>query len=370
VVVVIDDLSSAEIERFGGLSDVPPSTPRLDRLAEQGMAFPNTWGMPTCSPSRATMLTGLLPSQHGVGEALGPRQPGPLTWDHPLPEAIGLPSVALGKWHLGKIPESPMAMGFDRYSGAPDNFVNRPGQRPSHYRFAKWIDGVWTEVHRWSATDEIDDAIAALKAPSSLIWVGLHAPHMPFDGPPPELTHHREWTGDGSTKTSRYLASIEAIDTEIGRLVDAMDLQNSTLIVVGDNGMPAKVAHGGITPEQAKGSLHEGALTVPLWMVGRGVPGHGIREDLVSVADVYTTVLAIAGKTQHGERFGQDLRQPNAERVVVAQQFKGQRFRAAARQGHEKLVNEDGVFQAFTVHGLQEAPAAEENPMLRSFLSR
>jgi arylsulfatase B len=92
---------------------------------------------------------------------------------------------------------------------------------------------------------------------------------------------------------------IEAMDTEIGRLLEGLDQEareNTTIIFMGDNGTPRRVIQAPYINAQGKGSLYQGGVNVPLFVSGAGVNRIGERdESLVGVTDLFATISEIAG---------------------------------------------------------------------------
>ena len=89
---------------------------------------------------------------------------------------------------------------------------------------------------------------------------------------------------------------LEALDTEIARLIQSVDLSTTNIIVVGDNGTPGQVDQapaGGIA--NAKGSLNEGGIHVPFFAVGPDVIQTGTSDKLVHVVDLFSTILDLTG---------------------------------------------------------------------------
>ncbi|MEL6942200.1 MAG: YHYH protein, partial [Bacteroidota bacterium] len=120
------------------------------------------------------------------------------------------------------------------------------------------------------------------------------APHSPFHVPPDGLYS----VGNTNGRLNRYLAAIEAMDHEIGRLLDNLDattLANTTIIFIGDNGTPAPVIQ--FFPEDhAKGTLYEGGIRVPMIFSGKQVSRNGEMEDgLSQTTDLYATILELVG---------------------------------------------------------------------------
>ena len=124
IVIVADDLGFSDIEAFGG--DIP--TPHLSEMAAQGTRFTQFYVSPTCSPTRAMLLSGMDNHLAGLGnmiERTAPNQEGQPGYEGvlndrvaPLPAILkeaGYHTYMAGKWHLGKTPDKiPAAQGFER----------------------------------------------------------------------------------------------------------------------------------------------------------------------------------------------------------------------------------------------------------------
>lgn len=129
LVILTDDMGYSDISCFG--SEIP--TPNIDRLAYNGLRFTHFYNTGRCSPTRASLLTGLYPHQAGMGHLS--------TENHPLPgyagdlsknavtmaevfKNAGYSTFMTGKWHLAKdndykgdISNWPLQRGFDRFFG-------------------------------------------------------------------------------------------------------------------------------------------------------------------------------------------------------------------------------------------------------------
>ena len=146
LLIVADDMGIADIGAFG--SEIP--TPHLDALAYSGIRLNNFHVSPTCSPTRATLFTGVDHHLAGLGnmaEELAPNQTGQPGYEGHLNFAVapvmeilragGYHTYFSGKWHLGKTPEtSPYSRGFEQsfsmLSGAADHFNDlRPVYAPT-----------------------------------------------------------------------------------------------------------------------------------------------------------------------------------------------------------------------------------------------
>ncbi|MHC5212741.1 MAG: sulfatase-like hydrolase/transferase, partial [Planctomycetota bacterium] len=118
---------------------------------------------------------------------------------------------------------------------------------------------------------------------------------------PPSHLHSVDLSAAASpaeTPTPYYRAMVEALDTELGRLLDGLGpaLQSRTTVVfLGDNGTPGEVSSRPFAKDHAKGTLYEGGVNVPLIVTGPRVKVPGTESiALVSVTDLFATVAEIA----------------------------------------------------------------------------
>jgi choline-sulfatase len=317
-------------------------TPNLDRLAATGMRFENFFcASPVCSPARATLLTGRIPSQHGIHDWLAA---GNTTADYE-PErdgelieylagqpgytdylaAAGYDCAISGKWHLGDSHHAQKGLDFwtvHAKGGGP--YYNAPMVRDGDvYEEPGYVTDVFTDnALRWLEARESD-------ARPFYLSVHYTAPHSPwtrenhpsdlydryyddclFDSVPDGLTPP-EWVqyrsipvADAEERRiflSGYYAAVTAMDRNIGRLIDwldANDLREETLIIfTSDNGM--NMGHHGV--------YGKGNATYPLNMFDESIkvpfivshPGHieqgTVNQDLVSQYDFLPTLLDTIG---------------------------------------------------------------------------
>jgi arylsulfatase len=104
----------------GGILDTP--TPRIDKLAAEGLRLTNFNVENQCTPSRAALMTGRLPIRSGIGKAMGAGAPGGLhPWEITIAEMLGdagYRTAMFGKWHLGTgTGRLPTDQGFDEWFG-------------------------------------------------------------------------------------------------------------------------------------------------------------------------------------------------------------------------------------------------------------
>jgi len=313
LILIADDIGTDKVGFTGEHPDAPP-TPRLDTLAAAGTIFDNAYGNPTCSPTRATLLTGRYGRRYGIGEVIHLRD----TFELPLTEItiaemldysrhFHYSNGFVGKWHVAgeNTPTNelhPYNQGWTWWTGTLANIED-------YNDWEKMGAGTRTWRDVYATTDTVDDAlwlIDTLKDEPWVIGVSFHAAHDPFHMPPDHL--HTQDPSATDTLTL-HNAMIEAMDTEIGRLIDSMDpaeLDQTTILFVGDNGTDSEVVLPPLDPAMAKGTLFEGGIGIPMFITGPPVANPGSRSSaLVHTVDVFATVADLAGvHVEELEHFG------------------------------------------------------------------
>ena len=341
IVLIGDDMSVETLSCFnvGPRSAV---TPNLDKLCAQGKRFPNFWTQPVCSPTRAAILSGQYGFRNGVGTPATsgipamPRPPAPsyataeTSVGSPRPEPgmmapapglkansftlpkalkaapVSYDTYAFGKWHLadptngGK--DHPNLAGFDHYHGPV-----RGGGVPSYFHWSEVINGQITDGRTgWADTAKVDDALEFMRGRDSenpfLLWMAFNSPHTPFHLPPVNLLNSDAKNLDPNAINEEnqheyYLAMIEALDTEIGRLLENMpeeNMENTYVVFIGDNGTPEQVGTDPFDFYHAKGSLTQGGVNVPFFVSGPDI-APGISQSLSNSVDIYATFADLSG---------------------------------------------------------------------------
>jgi arylsulfatase A-like enzyme len=290
-------------ELVGSSGAVP--TPTIENLAAKGLVFDNAWASPMCSPTRATILSGLYGNRTGVTNA-GDTLPTSTT---SLFEYIAGKSPAkynmgvFGKWHLGG------NIGNIRHvqnTGVPAFRGFLGAQISDYFNWTaialKGAPANTTTYATTAITDYATDFIQRHKAtrPSDpwFVYVPYNAAHSPNQVPPSNLHSVNVGglePGDTSNTVAVYKAMIQAMDTEIGRLLRHVDLKTTIVIFMGDNGTPLNVKDMGSGVKDAKQSVYEGGVRVPLVFAGADVTRKGREDQLVVSSDLYATVAALTG---------------------------------------------------------------------------
>lgn len=304
LILIGDDIG---VDRVGIYSEHPNpgSTPNIDQLAQGGLLFRNAWAHPGCTPARASLLTGRLPSRHGLGSFLAPNVPYGLLFEEvTIPEMLTLgtggaySSFAVGKWHLAGSLDSmlhPLRQGFDYHAGSFENISD-------YYSWDKYVNGSESASTVYATTDTADEAIGQINSTPEpwFGWVAFNAPHRPFHAPPSTLAPSFQLQGNpNATPVEHQKAAIEALDTEIGRLLASIDddvRSRTTIIFLGDNGSDGTATDFPFDPGQAKGTAFEGGVNVPLIVNGPSVAQPGSESaGLVMGVDLFSTVADLAG---------------------------------------------------------------------------
>lgn len=259
LLILIDDLSPETLARI--------ETPNIDALAARSVSFTNVWSAPVCSPSRAMILTGRMPTRTGIGMIVTASTPGLPFGEVTIPELVG-GGNGFGKWHLSHDPLAPLHQGFDYYAGTVQNI-------PDYHHWEKNLNGSLFPTDVYATDDTVREALAH---PARFTYVALHVAHKPIHRPP------------GFKKPS-ITAMVRYMDESLGPLLDAWS--DGYVILTADNG--SNQDFGG-----AKGTLLERGINVPLFIAGPGVVP-GTTNALVNLTDLYATVADLLGATSQAE---------------------------------------------------------------------
>lgn len=311
LILLFDD---AGIEKVGVYGDPGAArTPRIDALASQGLRFTRAYAAPVCSPTRGILLTGRHARRTGLGWLVdaGSDTAQLSVKATTMPEMLGhapdpWSNSAVGKWHLAgprlaDVATHPNRSGFDWFAGTLKN--PEYGEGRGYSAWTRIENGLASEASGYLTSATVDDALARIEAMPEpwLLYVAFHAPHTPVHAPPAHLLHAP--VAADTPKHLRYDAMLEALDTEIGRLLDGVApevLARTTVFTLGDNGS-SKAAFPG-NPKDVKASLYEGGIRIPFIVTGPHVRDPGRTSDaLVHVADLLPTVAHIAGVPLEGD---------------------------------------------------------------------
>lgn len=296
LVIVLDDIGNDQMFYNTHPDAVIAPMPNIESLASQGVRLTGCRSQAICSPSRGCLLTGRFRYRTGINSNASELGESEYTYADDL-ESRGYATALFGKWGLGDSAgeDAPRTRGgFGHFSGLSPVGDLFPAD---YYSYNKTTNGAAAvPVTDYITTETTDDAIAWIGAQagswSATVW--YHAPHSTnntyWQWPPAGLVTS---TDDGTTGVNAYHACIEAVDHEIGRLIAAVDLQTTIVLLIGDNGSAF------INPPNALGSkntIYDDCRRVPFIAAGAGVTVSGaVRSELVRFVDLYPTIMQAAG---------------------------------------------------------------------------
>jgi arylsulfatase A-like enzyme len=212
VVILVDDLGYADLGCYGG----EIRTPRLDRLAQGGVRMSAFHNSPRCSPSRASLLTGLHPHQTGIG--ILTNDDGPTAYRGNLNDrcvtaaevlkSVGYTTAIRGKWHLAhdiKNPNDawPTARGFDTFFGTLTGCGSyyQPGtltrETESAAHEALDPDFFYTDAIADEAVAFLSDHAAHGRPAPFFLYLPFTAPHWPLHARPETIASYAGVYEDG-----------------------------------------------------------------------------------------------------------------------------------------------------------------------------
>ena len=313
-------------------------TPHIDKLASEGMLFENTFCTTSlCSPSRASILSGLYAHAHGVTNNFTEYPDDMGTFPVQL-QGAGYETAYIGKYHMGEQNDEPRP-GFD-------HFVTHKGQGKyfdTEFNFngkeRKVVEGYYTTVVTDMAEEWIKDReqekpwmlMLGHKAPHSFYFpepkyenafddVEVNYPHSSFrlDGKPEWIKKRlTTWHGiygpifdwrkefpdtsaagvvDFERMVRAYWGTILSVDDSMGRLISLLksrgELDNTVVIFMGDNGL-LEGEHGMVD----KRTMHEASIRIPLVIRYPGLAGGKpkVVPEQVLTVDIAPTICELAG---------------------------------------------------------------------------
>jgi arylsulfatase A-like enzyme len=303
VLIIADDMGWTD---FGFMGHPQIRTPRLDRLASQGLTFRR--GSVTsslCSPSLASILTGRFPHEHGITSN-----------DPPLPPGADERSIQRDPAFLERRQE--MIKSFDDMQTLPR--LLSPKEYLS-FQSGKWWGGSYKRggfTHGMTHGDperggRHGDAglaigrqgmkpvslfieLAQIRKAPFFLWYAPMMPHQPHNPPERLLAHYRDKAP--SPQVARYWAMCEWFDETCGELLDVLDTQkiadNTLVIFLADNGWIQDPQADRYAP-RSKQSPYEGGLRTPILVRWPGkVPPRTCDTPVISI-DIAPTILKAVG---------------------------------------------------------------------------
>lgn len=320
VIIFCDDLGYADVGCYGAKGF---ETPNLDRMAAEGMRFTDFYvAAPSCTPSRAALLTGCYPQRIGLPGVLNPKDKiGINSREQTLAELLkplGYATACYGKWHLGHHRQFlPLHHGFDEYFGLPysnDMWPYHP-ERPEGYPDLPLIEG--EEIIEYnpdqtklttSYTERAVNFIEKNRDRPFFLYVPHSMPHVPL------------YVSDkfkGKSGQGIYGDVVMELDWSVGRILSALKrlgLDEKTLVLfTSDNGPWLSYgdnAGSALPLREGKGTTWEGGMREPCIMRWPGrIPAGAVCDELCTTMDVLPTFARLAGASLPKKRIdGKDIR--------------------------------------------------------------
>lgn len=372
VIIFFDDLRAQEVGAWGQ-SSIPSmvTTPNIDALATDGLRFAQTFpGLPVCTPSRATLLTGRMPfAVKSLSQSKGRwmvgnsryMDPNEITFAEQLVD-LGYSTGFVGKWHLDEVPNLsaiPPArrqgweymVGFQSYGGLTNARIFEDDgtlvEEPN-----KWLPDVELSYALQFMEDHQNEPFCLLfnQGPphsASAPWSEEHDPNDIFTpdvmylwnmyaAAPvvfrPNMTADPNGYPDPARQIREYHAMLHGVDEHIEIVRDKLDTlgiaDNTVVIFISDHGVQL-----GSFDAWEKNVAYEESILCP-FVVYDPRPGGltGVNSDLTSLADLAPTVVELAGGVPHPRMQGRSLVPlinggvPDAPRDAVMVQYDSMRF--------------------------------------------
>jgi arylsulfatase A-like enzyme len=319
LVIIPDDLGWSDVGYHGSVV----KTPNIDKLAETGIRLEQHYVMPTCTPTRVSLMTGKYPSRYGItgpdyGEVIDLGDP---TLASVLKENGYFTAIA-GKWHMGSPPYTPLKYGFQSSYGYFDGQIDP-------YTHEYKTETELTGRESWHRNDEyleeeghVTDLLTAEairvieedREEPFFLYLAHHVPHFPLDEPDEWLSLYDNPGMHPSRKL--FAASVSHMDAGIGKILDALERtgkgENTLILFLSDNGgqhswhsnteyrgkyadKPHSVLGNNYPLRGWKGDLYEGGIRVPAIANWPGRLEPGVANFPIHMSDWLPTICHLTG---------------------------------------------------------------------------
>ena len=333
VLILADDLGWKDV----GFNGSEIKTPNLDRMAKEGVQLNRYYAQPTCSPTRASLMTGKAAFRLGVSLPIDKNSlTGLPLGERTLPQVLveaGYQTGLAGKWHLGHAytDQLPMARGFDsaygHLLGGVGQWDHVHGGGLDWHRNGKALRENGYSTHL--LVSELERLVRGRDPQQPFFYMlSLATPHLPNEAP--EVTVERYQHIDNANRRV-HAAMVDEIDQGIGRILRLLveeGIQEDTLVwFMSDNGglipgtgvqaldstietlvswfgvplpgqtlefVRSNIQDGGADNgpyRRGKGSIHEGSVRVPSVVYWPGKLAPRVVETRISVQDVFPSLL-------------------------------------------------------------------------------
>jgi arylsulfatase A-like enzyme len=329
----------------------PASTPVLDQFAHEGMAFTNVWAQPFCSPTRASILTGLFSAKTRVLSYADALDQHHTSFVEKLRNEAGYSTAIFGKWHIAGLPGQPVdypgmkpkEAGFDLFKG------NLHAAIKTYWDYDYQVQDAGTAAGEWrtetppqrslpgiapttyapvvKAADAVEWITAQEKSNPDkpwFTWLAFNLSHATIQRAPSQMVvpnadtldakSYAEMQACGGTFGSANLgectgeqvmrAMTNSVDTVIGRVLEAVDAldPNTYVVYISDNGTPMYgrpnldfIDNMYLTKKgRGKGTTYESGTRVAMAIRGPGIAADATSGAFVDAVDLFSTILGFA----------------------------------------------------------------------------
>jgi len=329
VVLILTDNHGAWTLGCYGNRDI--RTPHVDRMAAEGVLFTRAFACnPVCSPTRASLLTGLIPSQHGVHTYFGAGDPqvGPNAYNS-IREFVTLPKILtgagyvaglFGKWHLGDnlSPQEGFTAWITKPHGSSAGFYDQEIiENGAIRKEPKYLTEFWTDhavqfiennrarpfflMLAYNGPYGLGPAMKETVRNGHAAYYAQHElPSMPRDTPHPWNHNYGSWMNDIEVRR-KYAAEVSGVDDGVGRVMDALrrnGVDRDTLVIfVADQGMAGgHSGFWGMGDHTRPLTIFDWTLSIPLIVRHPArIPGGRRSDIMVSTYDLLPTLAHYLG---------------------------------------------------------------------------
>lgn len=331
LVYLMDDVGWGDFGCYGGGVAVGAPTPNFDKLARGGLQLTSCYSEPSCTPSRATMMTGRVPNRHGLHRPPMYGEPGGLLGEITIAELLtkaGYTTQAVGKWHIGENTASqPQNVGFDDFYGflsVSDMYSEwrDPAFFPDIVYSAarsEWLKNMpfnksFVHAKRGAEAENVEEVTIPVLSMLDEKWCKYSEAFIERQTgkkQPWFLYHNTRGAHFDNYPQKKFLGKSPArhpykdtlieLDSIMKRLVDKLrksgQLEDTLIFVTSDNGPHMETwPDAAFTPFRcSKGSTWEGGVRVPGLMYWPGMIEAGQQSDgLFDFNDIFPTLLGLA----------------------------------------------------------------------------
>lgn len=321
VFVLLDNLGWGELGSYGGGALRGAPTPRLDRLAAEGLRLTNFNVEASCTPTRSALMTGRFSVRSGN---LRSGATGLVRWEVTIAQLLkkqGYATAAFGKWHLGdEQGRYPTDFGFDQWYGIPRTSgealsETSPGFRASGrsqmYIMQSRAGTPATNVKPYGMQARRDIDGELIDKTIAFLSDGAKQDTPMFAFVPMTQVHYPSVPGAafaGKSGFGDFADSMMQTDYLIGKLVDAIDSlglgKDTLLVVASDNGPEYRRPWRG-TAGYWSGTYHtmmEGGLRAPFIARWPGTVRPAVDDGIVHAVDVFNTLAHVGGAAIPADR--------------------------------------------------------------------